>query len=140
MILNKKEKIVNRCKTYKNSEIVKKLHNLVFENNLFFLSFSWVTFKWVSFFFFFFLHDRKKLEQTTYARIFQESGSRCPPGPLLAPPLYIQIYFYLPLLKVLNPNCAHCRYECRQHKSLSEGWWWVHIVGVRMCFGVIFYY
>ena len=51
MILNKKEKIVNMCKTYKNSEIVKKLHDLVFENNLFFLGHFQVG---VPFFFFFF--------------------------------------------------------------------------------------
>ena len=36
---------------YENSDMVKKLHGLVFENNFFFFSFSWVTFKWVSFFF-----------------------------------------------------------------------------------------
>ena len=140
MILNKKEKIVNRCKAYKNSEIVKKLHNLVFENNLFSFSFSWVTFKWVSFFFFFPSMTGRNQSRLHMQEYFRSQGAGATPGPLLAPPLYIQIYFYLPLLKVLNPNCAHCRYECRQHKSLSEGWWWVHIVGVRMCFGVIFYF
>ena len=55
---------------YENSEMVKKLHGLVFENNIFFLSFSWVTFKWVSFFFFFFFFFSQCLRTNTYARMF----------------------------------------------------------------------
>ena len=61
MILNKKEKrnseigaTLGQTKpAYKNSEIGERVHGLVFESNFFFLSFSRVTFKWVSFLFFF---------------------------------------------------------------------------------------
>ena len=60
---------------YENSEIVKMLHGLVCENHIFFLSFSQVTFKQVSFFFIFFFFSMSQglTKKTAYARMFQES-------------------------------------------------------------------
>ena len=59
---------------YKNSEIVERLHGLVFENNFFFISFSWVTFNFqvgvLFFLFLFFSMSQGLTKKTTYARMF----------------------------------------------------------------------
>ena len=94
MILNKKEKrnseigaTLGQTKpAYKNSEIGERVHGLVFESNFFFLSFSRVTFKWVSFLFFRSMprSNQNRLHMQGYFRSQEGEGGwgrQWPPSP-----------------------------------------------------------